>query len=336
MPLKINNTIIDKPLLHLVPHGINSNVFTRLSANDKRIKEKKKALFGDKQYKFVLFHNSRNVQRKKTSNTILAFRTFCDNLPPEEAAQCALVLHTEHVQDMGTDLPVVIEALCPKYKVIIDSDKMSPDDMCAMYNIATVTILISSNEGFGLSIAESIMCETPVIVNVTGGLQDQIGQTDDTGNPVVFDSIFGTNTTGKYKNHGVWAKPVWPTALTIQGSPQTPYIYDDICDWRDAADAIMYWYMMDPEDRAKCGAEGRRWACNEGGINSVNMNKQFMDAVDFTINNFVPSARAKLYTVDDYIGHEQPNASIGIEIGKINIEQIKQSIIETKNKLSKI
>jgi glycosyltransferase involved in cell wall biosynthesis len=58
--------------------------------------------------------------------------------------------------------------------------------------LADATILTSSNEGFGLSIAESIMCGTPVIVNVTGGLQDQIGQVDDNGKPIEFDLNFGT------------------------------------------------------------------------------------------------------------------------------------------------
>ncbi len=65
-----------KHLLHLVPHGINSDVFTPLAADHKLIKEKKKQLFGDKQYDFVLFYNSRNVQRKKTSNAVLAFRAL--------------------------------------------------------------------------------------------------------------------------------------------------------------------------------------------------------------------------------------------------------------------
>jgi hypothetical protein len=108
-----------KHLLHLVPHGINSDVFIPLAADHKLIKEKKKQLFGDKQYDFVLFYNSRNVQRKKTSNAVLAFRAFCDNLTPEQAAKCVFVLHTEKVQDAGTDLPEVITALCPNYDVVL-------------------------------------------------------------------------------------------------------------------------------------------------------------------------------------------------------------------------
>lgn len=328
MPFKNN-----KHLLHLVPHGINSDIFKPLSSSEKIIKEKKKQLFGDKEYDFVLFYNSRNVQRKKTSNVILAFRAFCDNLTPEQASKCALVLHTEKTQDAGTDLPAVKTALCPNYDVIFVEQKITPEEMCAVYNISTVTILISSNEGFGLSIAESIMCGTPVIVNVTGGLQDQIGQTDDNGNPVTFDLNFGTNNTGKYRNHGVWAKPIWPCVRTIQGSIPTPYIFDDICTWEETAEAIMYWYLMSPEEREKCGLEGRRWAMNEGGINSKNMCNQFIKAMDYTINNFVPTKLFDLYTLNDYVGNKQPHNSIGVEIPKIDTDKIKSEIKLTVAKL---
>ena len=328
MPFKNN-----KHLLHLVPHGINSDVFRPLSSSEKIVKEKKKQLFGDKEYDFVLFYNSRNVQRKKTSNVILAFRTFCDNLTPEQSSKCILVLHTEKTQDAGTDLPAVKTALCPNYDVVFIEHKITPEEMCAMYNIATATILISSNEGFGLSIAESIMCGTPVIVNVTGGLQDQIGQTDDNGNPITFDLNFGTNNTAKYRNHGVWAKPIWPCVRTIQGSIPTPYIFDDVCTWEETAEAIMYWYLMSPEDRKKCGLEGRRWAMNEGGINSKNMCNQFIKAMDYTINNFIPSSPFDLYTLNDYVGNNQPHNSIGVEIPKIDKDKINSEIKLTVTKL---
>jgi hypothetical protein len=329
MPFKINNQFVNKHLLHYVPHGIDSDVFKPLDANEKRIRDKKKALFDNKQYDFVIFHNSRNVQRKKTSNTVLAFRAFCDNLTPEQADKCVLVLHTEAVQDAGTDLPAVIQALCPNHKIIIDESRMIPEDMCAMYNIADVTILISSNEGFGLSISESIMCGTPVIVNVTGGLQDQIGQVDDNGNPIEFNAEFSTNNTGRYKKHGIWAKPVYPTSRSIQGSPPTPYIFDDLCAWEDAAEAMMYWYIAGSEKRESSGLEGRRWAMNEGGLNSKNMCAQFIKAMDYTIDHFAPSPAFAIFKPELFIGQEQPFNKIGVPIPVIDKIKI-QSDIESK------
>jgi hypothetical protein len=159
---------------------------------------------------------------------MLAYKMFCDNLPKEEAAKCCLMLHTEVRQDAGTYLIAVKEAFCPEYDVVFSPNKISPEDMCLLYNIADVTINLSSNEGFGLSTAESLMCGTPIIVAVTGCLQDQIGQVQDDGSPIVFDRDFGTNNVGKYKKHGVWAFPCWPVTRCIQGSIPTPYIFDDL------------------------------------------------------------------------------------------------------------
>jgi len=333
MPFKINNQIVNKQLLHLVPHGIDSKVFRPLLSDEKEVKAMRKRMLGDKQYDFVLFHNSRNIQRKKTSNTILAFRAFCDNLPKEQASKCVLLLHTERVSDAGTDLPAVIEAMCPNYDVKFTDSRLSPEEMNLLYNIADVTILISSNEGFGLSMVESIMAGTPIITNVTGGLQDQIGQTDDVGIPIKFNVQFATNSAGKYKNHGPWAKPVWPSVLSLQGSRVTPYIFDDICKWEDVADAIMYWYLMTSSDRESCGLKGREWCMGEGGLNSTNMCNQFIKAMDFTLEHFVPELPYSLHTTREYIGHAQPNNSIGVEIPKIDIKKIQEEINITISKL---
>ena len=154
----------NKTVLHYVPHGINSKTFHPMSSDDATLKKRRKEIFGDKNYEFVIFYNSRNVQRKRTSNIMLAYKAFCDNLSKEESSKCVLVLHTEVRQDAGTDLVTVKEAFCPEYDVMFSTAKYTPEDMNMMYNIADVTINLSSNEGFGLSTTESIMAGTPIIV----------------------------------------------------------------------------------------------------------------------------------------------------------------------------
>jgi len=177
------------------------------------------------------------------------------------------------------------------------------------------------------------MCGTPVIVNVTGGLQDQIGQLDDDGNPVEFTAEFGTNNTGKYKKHGIWAKPVYPASRSIQGSPPTPYIFDDICTWEDAAEAIMYWYLAGSEKRELAGLEGRRWACEEGGLNSKNMCSQFINAMDYTIEHFVPSPSFGVFKPERFIGQKQPFNKIGVPIPTIDKLKIESEIEGVFNKV---
>ena len=213
-----------KTLLHYVPHGVDANTFTPLPKDKKELVDGKKRFFRGNTFDYIVFFNSRNTKRKQISDLILAFRIFCDSLPKEKSEKCCLVLHTEIIgaHGHGTNLAAVKEALCRDYNVYFSEKKITPFEMNLMYNLSDVTVNISSNEGFGLSIAESIMAGTPVIASVTGGLQDQIGQTDDQGKPLEFTREFSTNNIGRYKHHGVWVKPVWPMVLDIHGSVQTP------------------------------------------------------------------------------------------------------------------
>lgn len=317
-----------KNLLHLVQHGINPDIYKPIDKSTDKYITLYKKLLGDKQYDFVLFFNSRNMNRKRTSNIILAYRLFCDSLSKEKSDKCLFMMKTEPVLDAGTDLPVTVEALCPMYPTKFIFEPLMPEDLNVLYNISDATINVSSNEGFGLSCAESIMAGTPVIVNVTGGLQDQIGQTKDDGSPIEFDDKMGTNNLKYYTKHGCWAKPIWPSALTLQGSPITPYIFDDLVKVEDIADAIMYWYLMDSSKREQCGLEGRRWAMNEGNINSKHMCNEFIKAMDFTINNFKPRKPFDIHTTDEYIGHKMPNDNMGFTYPKIDIEKVKGELYE--------
>lgn len=315
-----------KTLIHLCPHGIDNDIFKPIPKSDPALVDFRKRMLGGKNYSFILLYNSRNVQRKRTSNVILAYRQFCDNLTKEEAANCLLILHTEIMQDAGTNLVAVKEALCPDYNIMFSPGKLSPPDMNYLYNLADVTINISSNEGFGLSIAESIMSGTPVIAAVTGGLQDQIGQVTDEGNPVEFDADFGSNNIGRYKKHGPWAYPIWPVTRMIQGSIPTPYIFDDLTKWEDTAEGIMYWYLMGDKKRQACGQLGRSWALGEGGLNSKNMGQQFINGMEYVFSNWTKPKKFGIYTVKNHVGNIMKDGHMGFEIPKIDKNQLLKKI----------
>lgn len=316
-----------RSILHYVPHGINETQFRPIPKDDALLKKRRKELLGGKEFEYAILYNSRNVHRKRTSNIMLAFRTFCDNLSKEEAAKCCLILHTEPRQDAGTDLVALKESFCPDYNIIFSPGKFSPDDMNMMYNLADVTINLSSNEGFGLSTAESLMAGTPIIVSVTGGLQDQIGQVKDDGSPIEFDANFGSNSIGRYKKHGVWAYPIWPVTRCVQGSIPTPYIFDDLSKWEDAAEGMMYWYLMGDAKRTECGLKGREWAIGEGGINATNMCNQFIECTEYTLKNFKPVKQFGLFTDADYVGNLL-NEGMGFEIPSIDREKIQKQVAE--------
>jgi len=100
-----------KKIIKYVPHGLNHDIFKPLDKNDKKLIEFKKQLFKGKEFDFVLFFNSRNIRRKQIPDTMLAYRYFIDQLPIEQAKKCAFVLHTNIIDENGTNLEAIQELL---------------------------------------------------------------------------------------------------------------------------------------------------------------------------------------------------------------------------------
>ena len=172
----VNNCAVKKPRTDwdctYVPHGIPDEKFFPIEKLDKKMIDFKKNMLQKKEYDFVVFWNNRNIRRKLPSDVILAYKTFCDMLPKEQSDKCVLIMHTAPVDNNGTDLPEVVKELCPNYDVIFSHRKLEEEQLNWLYNIADVQVNMASNEGFGLGTAEAVMSGTPIIVNVTGGLQD--------------------------------------------------------------------------------------------------------------------------------------------------------------------
>jgi glycosyltransferase involved in cell wall biosynthesis len=247
-----------------VPHGLNHNIFQPMHKLDPAFISMDKKIKEDNGVDFVVFWNNRNIRRKQPGDVILAFKHFVDQLPAEQQTKVALIMHTQAVDENGTDLRAVAKTLAPSCKIIFSEQKMSAHDLNAMYNVADVVVNIGSNEGWGLSSTEAILAGTPIINNVTGGLQDQCGFVDENDEWLRFNGEFATNHTGKYKLHGVWVKPVFPSNRSLQGSPATPYIFDDRVNFEDVADAIRYWYDTPETLREQMGQSGRDWALRNG------------------------------------------------------------------------
>lgn len=306
--LNINRLVLgDKAkekILRYVPHGINEGVFFPITefmkeANEK-LESKKREIFGKFEPEFVVFYNARNIRRKCTSDLIAAYAVFCDQIGKEKASKCALLLHTEVADENGTDLKVVSDLLCdPEYqKVYFHHQKVSPDWVNVLYNIADVTALISSNEGWGLSLTESMMAGKMIISNVTGGMQDQVRFEDENGKWIDFNDKFCSNHFGTYKKHGEWAQPVFPTNMSIVGSIPTPYIFDDRCDFRDVAAAIKKVYELPTEERQRRGLKGRDWVTSEESMMSAkHMCDNVISAFDDTFSSFKPKKQFELIKV---------------------------------------
>ena len=287
------------------PHGINENAFFPIKKGHDlypKLEEFKSNLLKGKPYDFVLLFNSRNIRRKSIPDTIMAFRHFLDQLPSEKADECCLVLHTHKVDDNGTDLPVVIDLFMGdrREQVIFSDPGAGVEYMNMLYNSSDATILLSSNEGWGLSLTESMMCGRMIIANVTGGMQDQMRFEDENGKWIEFDEAFCTNHLGKYKKCGDWAIPVFPAGISIQGSPPTPYISDDRADFRDASKAILDMYNMGVVERDAKGMLAREWVTSEESMMSARaMSENFVKAIQETLENWKPRERFHIKKIEE-------------------------------------
>jgi len=298
-------------LLSYCPHGLSTDIFHPIKPDNEELLKFKKGLIGDKEFDFILLFNSRNIRRKSIPDIILSWKLFIDRIPKADAKKCLLLLHTQPVDQNGTDLIAVIEYLCPPpdYNVLISPHNLNPQQMNMMYNLVDGVILLSSAEGWGLALTESMLTGTPFIANVTGGMQDQMrfeydmdeGPGVRKGGWIDFDKDFPSNHMGTYKKHGEWAFPVHPNNLSVVGSVATPYIYDDRCDFKEAYLQIKKLWEMGNEERKRIGEIGRKWAISdEAGFTAKKMTNRIIGALDELFDTWIPRENIELYKDTDY------------------------------------
>jgi glycosyltransferase involved in cell wall biosynthesis len=226
----VKNVVPNTKSVYL-PHTADINVFRKYSENE--VSEFKQKSFGDKMNdKFVIFWNSRNARRKQSGSLIFWFKDFLDKVGHNKAS---LIMHTEVKDPHGQDLEAIIHHLGLTHgEVVFSGQKYSPDVLAKMYNLADCTVGISDAEGFGLSTFESLTCETPIIVTMTGGLQEQV-------------------TDGK-EWFGVGIEPC---SKAIIGSQEIPWIYEDRISGEEFVDALVKLYNLSKEERNELGKKGR-------------------------------------------------------------------------------
>src|SRR5210317_2367944 len=86
-----------------IPHGINEKYFYPITEADELIEmnKMKSELFQSKEIDFSMLYINRNIRRKMTSDTILAFKEFADKLPKEKRDRTAFILHTQPIDQNG-------------------------------------------------------------------------------------------------------------------------------------------------------------------------------------------------------------------------------------------
>ena len=217
-----------------LPHAVDSRVYKPMSKSEIE-SIRKRSLHQDDVKKTIFFWNNRNARRKQSGTLIYWFKEWIDKRNLADKVQ--LIMHTDPKDPHGQDLSHIINHLGMDRtrQVLLSTEKVRPEDLAAMYNMVDCTINISDAEGFGLATLESLSCGTPIIVNMTGGLQEQVTDGKD---------FFGI--------------PLYPTSKSIIGSQEVPYIYEDRINKDHFLSALDKMYALGDKERGKLGLRGRQ------------------------------------------------------------------------------
>jgi glycosyltransferase involved in cell wall biosynthesis len=286
-----------------VPHGITDKRISKIKdKGDTKFREFEQKHGLDK-YKFKILYLNRNIRRKNPADVALAYKHMMDKLTPEQRKECVFVFHSTSKDENGTDMRAVCKTLLPNYPVLFTYDDnkgpMNDEQINFLYNSCDVYVNMASNEGFGLGSCEMLHTGGCIVVNVTGGLQDQCGFKNDKGEYLTAEDYveLQSNHRGTYKEHGEWVKPVFPSNISCQGSPLTPYIFDDRCSYEDAGECLLEWYKVGPEERERCGELGRQFVLNDGRMTAKHLSESFIKNIDTCFENWKPREKYTLEVV---------------------------------------
>lgn len=260
-----------------LPHAVHSSVFKKLTdaQSKERIADIRNRILTlsdhpetTNENKKIFFWNNRNARRKHSGTLIWWFKEWLDKVGHDKAC---LLMHTDARDPHGQDLPHLIEHLGVDHgQVMLSTQKVVPEELAYYYNAADYTINISDAEGFGLSTLESLSCGTPIIVTLTGGLQEQVTN--------------GTEWFG-------WGIP--PSSKAVIGSLQVPYIYEDRINQKDFESALT---------RALKLSKGKYQKMSKAGIAHVKENynfeqyeKRWVNLIDEVVEKHGSWENRKLY-----------------------------------------
>ena len=202
------------PPLYLAPHVFDPSDYYTLPPKQLEDAHKKWiAPLGIGNPDLILFWNNRAIVRKRPGDLIRAFSMFAEEFE-QLGKQALLIIKTRQGMDdkKATDL-ASYRKVFKHGKIMLLLEDQGVSNMNELYNLADATVCISYNEGFGMSVGESLFAGTPVVATKTGGMTEQI---------TCGDQAFGV------------ALP--PTFRSLSASPglvNCPYIYEDFTDVLD-------------------------------------------------------------------------------------------------------
>lgn len=157
-----------------IPHAVPSDLYHPIPKQES-LKFKESLMGRERMDHFTCLYVSRNARRKMTSDILMSWKMFLEELQSKHGhKKASMVLHTDPLDPEGTNLFQVIDLLGIKDNIVFSKDRIGFQDMNTLYNVCDTIVNRSCNEGFGLPTLEMMMCGKPIIALKTGGLTRQV------------------------------------------------------------------------------------------------------------------------------------------------------------------
>lgn len=237
-----------------IPHAVPTEIFNKIPDNERRKFRKEQFGIGDND--FLLFWNSRNARRKQSGSLMFWYKDFLNEFREKYPDNKAILLmHTDPKDPNGQDLVAISDEIgLSAGDFYLSTQKLPPQHLSLIYNAADVTLGISDAEGFGLSTFESLACATPIIVTMTGGLQEQVTKLSEVSHASTLERN-NIEPSFKLYEHGIGIEP---QSKAIIGSQEVPFIYEDRINGKSVSEALMTMYELGNEEREKLGLAGQK------------------------------------------------------------------------------
>ena len=230
-----------------LPHAVDGSIFKPAQTEEEKdqVLHLKGQILGASLHKDkkIFFWNNRNARRKQSGSLVFWWKDFLEQVGKDKAI---LVMHTDPNDPHGQNLQYLAQELeLTNENFLISTQKLIATNLATFYRAADFTINIADAEGFGLATLESLASGTPIIVTMTGGLQEQVTNGRD---------WFGFG--------------IKPASKAIIGSQEVPFIYEDRISRSDFLSTMRKALKINPQKYNKM---------IEGGMKHVEENYNFQD-----------------------------------------------------------